>query len=262
MAKRKAKVESARPAEPLGLEAFAKPPEHAGISLDELGAAFAEMLSTGEDPYAEGSQGEEDLQNLPPHPLLNGHSSTLEAPDLGESDACEISPRSILEAILFVGSPGNEPITSQQVAALMRGVRPAEIDLLVVELNEKYLRQGCPYSIVCEGAGYRLTLREEFHRVRDRFYGRVRQARISQAAIDVLSLVAYHEPLTSEEINKLRGTTSGAILSQMVRRSLLRLDRSDKEFPRGRYYTTPRFLQLFGLESLDELPQSDDSPPA
>jgi len=241
--------------ESLGLEAFRQPAEdRAGLSLDQLSAAFAEMLSHGDDPY-EDTGGQDAAVGEAPDAVAP------KAADNPPDEPCEISPQSILEAMLFVGSPTNQPLTSQQVASLMRGVRPAEIDQLVIALNERYQQGGCPYRITSEGAGYRLVLREEFHRVRDRFYGKQRQAKLSQAAIEVMALVAYNQPLSADDVTRLRGTPSGAILSQLVRRELLQLDRSDPEFRRGRYRTTPRFLRLFGLGSLEELPQSEDAMP-
>src|SRR5262245_21200197 len=102
-----------------------EPREDAGLSLDQLSAAFAEMLNTGDDPYA-AAVAEEDFE------LDTGEPAST-APD-----KTDISPKTILEALLFVGSPRSEPLTSQQVAGLMRGVRAAEIDALVVELNGQY----------------------------------------------------------------------------------------------------------------------------
>jgi segregation and condensation protein B len=160
--------------------------------------------------------------------------------------------------MLFVGSPQSEPLTSKQVAGLMRGVRPAEIDGLVRELNREYHSRNCPYSIVAEGAGYRLSLREEHARVRDQFYGKARQARLSQAAIEVLAAVAYHAPITADEISRLRGIPSSSTLAQLVRRQLLRLEPGETKPRRARYSTTKRFLELFGLASLDDLPRSHD----
>lgn len=225
----------------------------AGFSLDELSAAFANMLSSGDDPY-EKPLAEDSAIETP------GHVEPVAGNVVGETalqDAhCEISPKTILEALLFVGGPDNQALASEQVAALMRGVRPAEIDELVRELNADYVQRHCPYEIAAEGAGYRLKLRDDMSRVRERFYGKLRQARLSQAAIEVLATVAYHEPLTSDEVSRLRGTPSGPLLMQLVRRELLRLERTGKA--PGRYHTTPRFLELFGLESLADLPRSQD----
>ncbi len=94
--------------------------------------------------------------------------------------------------------------------------------------------------------------------MRDKFYGKARQARLSQAAIEVLSLVAYNEPLTADEVNQLRGTPSGPILAQLVRRQLLRIEAPAGRGERRQFLTTTRFLELFGLASLADLPSSPD----
>jgi segregation and condensation protein B len=230
----------------LGLEAFRQPPDEAGLSLNQLSQALAGMLQSGDDPYA------------PPAADDTEKSEPDVATESEAVDQCELGPRTILEAMLFVGHPQNEPLASKDVAALMRGVRPAEIDALVRELNRDYQAQGCPYTIVAEGAGYRMTLRDEYARVRDKFLGKARQARLSQAAIEVLAAVAYHQPITSEEVARLRGTACGHVLLQLVRRQLLSLERESGKARRAFYRTTPRFLALFGLASLDELPRSAD----
>ncbi len=160
--------------------------------------------------------------------------------------------------MLFVGHPQNEPLTSKQVASLMRGVRPAEIDALVRELNRDYEARRCPYRIVAEGAGYRMALQNEFARIRDKFHGKARQARLSQAAIEVLAAVAYNQPITADEVSHLRGTPCGHVLLQLVRRQLLSLARVAGQARKVQYHTTPRFLELFGLASLSDLPRSAD----
>ncbi len=177
--------------------------------------------------------------------------SQLAAPDAPPPD-----PKSILEAMLFVGHPENEPLTSGEVASLVRGVSPAETDELIRELNADYDAHDAPYHIVSEGAGYRLMLREEFDRVRLKFHGRIREARLSQCAIEVLSIVAYNQPITVDEVNRLRNAQSGGFLTQLVRRQILRIERPPEKPRRPLYHTTDRFLHLFRLTSLDELPQT------
>ena len=117
------------------------------------------------------------------------------------------------------------------------------------------------YRVVGEGDGYRLTLRDEFRPLRNRFYGRIREARLSQAAIDVLALVAYQQSITAETIGRLRGKPSNHVLMHLVRRGLLRIERPDAKRRTPHYYTTERFLRLFNLQSLDDLPQSEDAGP-
>ncbi|MFM9117421.1 MAG: SMC-Scp complex subunit ScpB [Planctomycetota bacterium] len=171
---------------------------------------------------------------------------------------CEISPRTILEAMLFVGHPAGQPLTAKLVSSLMRGVRPREIDDLIQELNETYDAEETPYRVESVADGYQLVLRSELHGLRDVFYGRVKEAKLSQAAIDVLAVVAYNQPLTRPEIDHLRHAASASLLSQLVRRGLLRVERPDQKPREPIYYTTERFLELFHLSSLDELPRSPD----
>ena len=126
-------------------------------------------------------------------------------------------------------------------------------------LNQDYRRQGRPYLIQSQEQGYLLTLRPRFRRVLDRLHGQVREARLSPVAIDVLSLVAYRQPATKQEIDSMRGAESGSLLRQLVRRGLIAVVHRGEAAPREvAYGTTARFLELFGLGSLDDLPQTQD----
>jgi segregation and condensation protein B len=160
--------------------------------------------------------------------------------------------------MLFVGDRANRALEPRAAAELMRGVEPEEIPGLVRQLNRRYEAHGCPYVISDEGAGYRMTLRRPFHYLRDRFFGRIREARLSQAAIDVLAIIAYQQPLTAEQVATLRGKPSGPVLAQLVHRGLLRIERQPERRRVAQYSTTDRFLRLFGLESLADLPQSEE----
>ncbi len=244
-----------QPREPLGLDSFRKEPEDSGLSLEAFSAAFAQMLGSGDEPYELREAAAERSTPAPGDGLSAADEGAPSQADSPTDDACELTPSSILEAILFVGTPDNVPIRAEQVAALMRGVRAVEVDEMVGDLNAKYAADGCPYTIVSEGPGYRLVLRDELHHIRDRVYGRERQARLSQAAIEVLSLVAYNQPLSAEKIDELRGRPSRGILRQLVRRQLLRIDRPEGS-RRPVFHTSQRFLHIFGLKSLDELPRS------
>jgi len=242
-----------------------EPPRQEGISLRELSEAFAQAMGSG--PRSETSG-----EMLPPGEVLapgpaegpeSGALAALGPPDAeavadDTGDPCRISPLSILEAMLFVGNRQGEPLTAQSAAGLMRGVEPGEMPDLVGQLNHRYAARGCPYQVVAEGPAYRLAIRPECSGLRDQFYGRMREARLSQAAIDVLAIAAYKQPITADQVRDLRGTSSSHILAQLVRRRLLRIERPAERTSAVRYHTTDRFLRLFGLESLADLPKADD----
>jgi segregation and condensation protein B len=71
-------------------------------------------------------------------------------------------------------------------------------------------------------------------------------------------MVAYNQPLAAEEVGRLRGKPSGHLLSQLVRRDLLRVERTDEKPRKSLYYTTPRFLEFFHIDSLEDLPRGQE----
>src|SRR5206468_10700905 len=92
----------------------------------------------------------------------------------------------------------------------------------------------------------------------ERLSGAPREARLSRPAVDVLSLIAFRQPVTRAEIDSQRGSDSGAIVRQLVRLGLIATGPADSSGTETTYNTTPRFLELFGLQSLDDLPRTDD----
>jgi segregation and condensation protein B len=237
------------------------------VALERLTAAFAELLGTeegageaadDESPDTD-SQAGDPPQAIPFSPAGADEQGASGVPSERSAEPpFAVTPQTILEAMLFVGNPQNQPVSPRQAAARIRGVSPREIESLVEELNETYRREGCPYTIESSGEGYRMVLRDAFAALRDRFYGRIREVRLSQAAIDVLALVAYHPGITRKRVDEIRGKPSGAILSQMVRRQLLRIERTESKPRVTKYWTSDRFLELFGLEDLDDLPRTQE----
>jgi segregation and condensation protein B len=245
------------PTDQLGAETPRLATSGSPLSLSRLREAFAAMLGEG------GQESRDDAASPhsrePVSPARGRVSPKLDRSSLEETALldCEINPRSVVEAMLFVGRPDNGAYSSRELAAAMRGVSPAEIDSAVDELNARYSEDEAPYHIDGTPSAYRLVLRPEFERMRDKFYGRVREAKLSPTVLEVLSVLAYNQPATVEQINQLRRATSGAAMATLVRRRLARQDRPE-DGGEPVYSTTDRFLSLFGLESLDALPRSEE----
>jgi segregation and condensation protein B len=162
----------------------------------------------------------------------------------------------IMEALLFVGGL---PLTQVRAEEIIRGLTREQFTEALHTLNLNYRSQGRPYTIVPQGDGFVLTLKPRYRVVLEKIYGATREARLSIAAVDVLSLVAYRQPATKQEIDSLRGAESGALLRQLVRRGLITVvRRADAQEREVSYGTTPRFLELFGLSNLDDLPRTQD----
>ena len=133
------------------------------------------------------------------------------------------------------------------------------VERAIEELNLQYIGEARPYEIRLGEGGYRMVLREEFERIRNRVFGiGPREVRLSQDILEVLALVAYRQPITPEELEELGKEQPGPLLRQLLRRELISLERDSENRKRVTYSTTKRFLSLFGLGSLDELPQADE----
>lgn len=228
------------------------------LSLEDLARAFAEATGQSVSEATVDHEGA-DVESVP------GEAEPAALPEVvSTSDQNEVpaTPKSILEALLFVGHPHNQPLSPAQAAEIMRGVRPEEIAHLVTELNAGYEASGRPYRIVFDRGGYRMKLLPEFDQLREGFFGKVRPVRLSRQALEVLAIVAYKQPVSVKEVNQMRGRSSGALLAQLVRRDLLTVSMPEEtEGAKGtpRYRTTQRFLEVFGLRSLEDLPQLGES---
>lgn len=169
-----------------------------------------------------------------------------------------VSPESILEAMLFVGDRDNKPLFLKNACEFIRNVSEIEAVEILADLNERYYRNGAPYKIVPDQGGYRLVLLSKYDRLLERFSGKTKEFRLSQTAIDVLALVAYRQPITLADILDARPNAS-SVITQLVRRDLISLEKhaaDKKKVPV--YRTSARFLKLFNLASLDELPVIGD----
>ena len=212
------------------------------FSLNNLSAAFARLTGTAANTSAD--EVAETLEELE---------------DSSSSGSSEVlTPRMIVEGMLFVGNSDGRPLTSREMAAHIRDVSPREVEELIDELNQQYQQSGSAYQIVGTDNGFQFVLGRQFDRLRQRFSGRVREAKLTPTAIEVLSVVAYRQPIDAEEVTKLRGNRSHALLSQLVRRGLLRLERPEQTPRKPVYHTTDRFNTLFRIGSPQDLPSSED----
>ncbi len=163
--------------------------------------------------------------------------------------------RRIVEA-LVLGSP--DPITAARLADLIPHCKPSEARELVEELNAEYAERGRAFDIWEVAGGYQLRTLPEFSSYVQQCYG-TRPLRLSPAALETLAIVAYRQPVTRAEVEDIRGVDVGAVLRGLLERKLVRIA-GHREVP-GRpmlYATTRRFLEVFGLPKLEELPSLRD----
>ncbi|WP_153559341.1 SMC-Scp complex subunit ScpB [Roseimaritima sediminicola] len=226
-----------------------------GVSLEELGAAYAKVMA--ESGAAEGTEPAAD--DDPQTPATDEAAQTPQV-DAEQADG-PVTIEGIVEAALFVGHPENQRLTAKQIAGMIRNVSPREVEEIVDQLNSSYAEAGQAIRIETDSGGLQMVVAPQLETVRRAFYGKVREAHLSLGAVEVLALVAYQPGITAQRVQDQRGKESGALLNQMVRRQLLRVERvkpEDGGRPVATYYPTDRFLHLFQLSSLEDLPQVEE----
>jgi segregation and condensation protein B len=247
------------------------PDELEGLSLEDLGAAFARLAAQHDVTSAQTSHDDNAAPNATRDaaarpepttstPAIDNVANVTSAPSAPIDDP-SVTPEAIIEGALFIGHPESKSLSEQRLASLMRDVTPDEVEQYIEFLNESYRQADQALRIVRDEHGYRMTIAPEVENVRRSFMGRVREARLNQAAIEVLSLVAYQPGITAQKVQDQRGRDSATLLNQLVSRQLLRIER--KPSPEGgrkvpHYFPSERFLVLFGLESLDDLPHVEE----
>lgn len=161
-------------------------------------------------------------------------------------------PGTIVEAMLFAGGA---PLTASKACSAIRGFSEAEFQAAIAALGKKYRTQKRPYAIQPREDGFVIAVLPTYRSVREKLYGGPREAKLTPAALDVLSAVAYRQPASKTEVDELRGGDCGAQLRQLLRLAIIAPAREPAADGEPRYSTTPRFLELFLLESLDDLPR-------
>ena len=168
-----------------------------------------------------------------------------------------ITPAQVIEGALFVGGG---PLSAGKLYALLRGTIALEdVPELIDDLNHLYASQNRPYEIRLGDGGYVLDLCPDYEKLRHRVFGQgPREVRLTQDQLEVLALVAYRQPISEAGIAALGRPEAGNVLRQLLRRELVGLERGEQGPKDVTYHTTERFLSVFGLASLAELPQPED----
>ena len=161
--------------------------------------------------------------------------------------------RSRLEAVLFLA---REPLSLRKLAQLANLTDATEARTLLTDLRGMLRRAGVCVSGGTAGWGVSIAdAGRNLHRGCGRWCRASEQIRLSPPALETLAVVAYRQPVLRAEVEAIRGVACGEILRQLMDRDLLRIVGRSEELGRPLWYgTTKRFLEVFGLCNLDELP--------
>jgi len=160
-----------------------------------------------------------------------------------------------LEAVLLIA---REPHGSRKLAQLAGLSDGTKTRTLVRTLNRMYDSQGSAFRVEEVAGGFQLLSRAKFAPWLRRLHAAPVELRLSAPAMETLAVVAYRQPVLRADVEAVRGVQCGEMLRQLIERDLVRIAGRSEELGRPFLYaTSKRFLQIFGLRHLDELPKAE-----
>ena len=197
------------------------------------------------------------IEEKPNQPDEHDDAPTADAPD----DEARLEQR--IEAVLL---SLEKPATTGKLAEWLDiGVEDGgndAINAVIADLNKQYEHAGRSFRIERVAGGWQIRTLAKFAETLARVRQTRNEGRLSQAALETLAIVAYRQPILRADIEAIRGVACGEVLRGLMERRLVKIVGRAEELGRPMLYgTTKRFLEVFGLSSLKDLPQASDLRP-
>lgn len=155
-----------------------------------------------------------------------------------------------LEAVLMVTDQPLDHLTLAQAV----GHPPQQVVQALAELSAEYSRDGRGFDLRTVGGGWRFYTRADFAAIVERYVLDGQQARLTQAALETLAIVAYRQPVSRARVSAVRGVNVDGVIRTLLTRGLVEETGNDEETGAVLYRTSSYFLERMGLLSLDDLP--------
>lgn len=159
-----------------------------------------------------------------------------------------------IEALLFASTA---PLSAVQIARIVKRDK-REVIAIIDDLNVRYAQWGRSFRIERFEENFRLYTLPEYDKFISHLADIPRPAKLSRAALEVLSIIAYRQPVIKSEIEKIRGIDSDGVIRTLLERGMITISgRSDGPGRPWLYRTTSEFLEFFGIASLADLPSPE-----
>lgn len=163
-----------------------------------------------------------------------------------------------IEAIIFVA---NEPVSITEMHETLveayeeSDITVEQVDDALQKLIKKYKRKDYSFEIIKNGEGYSFLTKKEISNVVNVLLKNRSKRRLSRSALETLSIIAYKQPITKGEIEKIRGVGSDYAMKKLLNRGLVKMKGKSEAIGRPMLYgTSDKFLEYFGITTLRDLP--------
>jgi segregation and condensation protein B len=182
-------------------------------------------------------------------------AGSSENTSINETPCATLPLEQRVEALLFASERSLSETKIKTVLGLETEDATKQIKLAIDSLNESYNVNTRAFCIERIAGGYRVMTREELAPLVSRLHAERQQQKLSQAALETLSILAYRQPVMRAEIEVIRGVACGEVLRGLMERRLVKIVGRAEELGRPMLYgTTKEFLSIFGLANLKDLP--------
>jgi segregation and condensation protein B len=167
----------------------------------------------------------------------------------------DIQSKAILEALIFVSE---SPLTLDRMKEVLGGVNKKDLQRMLAEMMEDYRKSERGIALVEVAEGFQFRTRPEFGEWVRRLK-KVKSTALSQPSLETLAIIAYRQPVVRMDIENIRGVDSGGVVRTLLEKKLIKII-GKKDVP-GKpivYGTSKKFLEVFGLKDLSELPTLKD----
>jgi segregation and condensation protein B len=168
------------------------------------------------------------------------------------------SIRGAVEALLFVS---DEPVSAARLARVLEAA-PGEVESVLAELAQEYREAERGFQLREVAGGWRLYTHPAAHDIIEKYVLSWDTRRLSQAALEALAVIAYHQPVSRAGVNAVRGVNSEGVIASLIEKGLVReVGRDRNQGNAIMYGTTRTFLEKFGLKDITELPPLSEFAP-
>jgi len=161
--------------------------------------------------------------------------------------------KQVVEALIFAS---DTPLSADAIKKTVEQATVSEVRDTVDQLNLEYKQANHAFQIIERGGGFQMVTRDAYSQwVKKLFQGK-RKARLSQAALESLSVIAFRQPISKPEVAHIRGVNCDGVIQTLLERKLITISgRGDGPGRPLQYRTTREFLKYFGVNSLEDLPK-------
>lgn len=171
----------------------------------------------------------------------------------------EVTATSVVEALLFCA---DGPLPGVKISQIVGAGDAKDVRKHVEALNQRYEQMGSTFRIEQIGGGYQMLTLPQYSQWVEKLKRVRAESKLSQAALETLAIVAYRQPVLRADIEAVRGVAVGEVLNRLREMGLVKIAGRAEDIGRPMLYgTTKKFLEVFGLNDLAELPQVEQLKP-